>query len=69
MLTPTAPTPFDATESDPATTVSQLRGPRMRCSADPYDLTGSAHMWNEFGEDHRGTIYRCEICGVMDVGP
>ncbi|MEV0618597.1 hypothetical protein AB0I81_35085 [Nonomuraea sp. NPDC050404] len=67
MLMPTAPTPFESTKSDRPATVSRRRGPRVLCSGDPFDLTGSAHMWNEFGEDNQGTIYRCEICGVMDV--
>jgi hypothetical protein len=31
-------------------------------------LAGNAHLWSEFGEDDQGTLYRCDICGVTDVG-
>ena len=66
MLTPT---PFSPTASaDPIAEV-RVRVPRVLCSGDPYDLTGGAHLWSEFGEDDRGTIYRCDVCGVTDVGP
>ncbi|GAB2942069.1 hypothetical protein ACFMQL_35810 [Nonomuraea fastidiosa] len=57
MLTPIAPTP------------SGRKGARVLCSGDRYDLTGAAHAWNEFGEDDLGITYRCDVCGVTDVGP
>lgn len=41
---------------------------RMYCSGDPYDLAGDAHLWSEFGEDDLGILYRCDFCGVTDLG-
>ncbi|MCK2212283.1 hypothetical protein MF672_000495 [Actinomadura sp. ATCC 31491] len=60
MPTAAAPAPADH-PADPI-------GSRTYCSGDPSNLAGNAHWWSEFGEDHRGTLYRCEVCGVTDFG-
>ncbi|SDK64311.1 hypothetical protein SAMN05421874_109177 [Nonomuraea maritima] len=41
---------------------------RSYCSGDPDDLAGDAHLWSEFGEDDLGILYRCDFCGVTDLG-
>ncbi|MEV4570383.1 hypothetical protein AB0K18_04035 [Nonomuraea sp. NPDC049421] len=63
MLTPTAPVPAGPHDA------AAGGGARVLCSGDPYDLTGTAHSWSEFGEDDLGTLYRCDVCGVTDVAP
>lgn len=70
MLTPAAPVPAEPLPVPPAQVTPVGAGiGRLRklCSGDPYDLSGDAHLWSEFGEDERGTLYRCDICGVTDV--
>ncbi|SEG99220.1 hypothetical protein SAMN05444920_112295 [Nonomuraea solani] len=41
--------------------------PTPVCTGDPLNLAGNAHAWSEFGEDGRGTLYRCDVCGVTDL--
>lgn len=71
MLSPAIPGPAESHVTSAgrwAGEVSRAAGRRKFCSGDRYDLAGNAHWWSEFGEDDEGTLYRCDICGVTDVG-
>lgn len=71
MLSPVVPSPAEphVTSAGRRTgPVGRSAAPRTFCSGDRYDLAGNAHLWSEFGEDDQGTLYRCDICGVTDLG-
>ncbi len=71
MLSPAVPNPAKphvTSAGRRAGALSRGAGSRKFCSGDPYDLAGNAHLWSEFGEDDHGTLYRCDICGVTDIG-
>ncbi|WP_146615432.1 hypothetical protein [Nonomuraea aridisoli] len=69
MLSPAVPNPAEPHVTSAGRRAGTVRrGARRYCSGDPLDLAGDAHLWSEFGEDNQGTLYRCDICGVTDVG-
>lgn len=43
------------------------RARKAACCGDPKNLDGSAHPWQHVSEDGPGDVYRCPICGAVDV--
>jgi hypothetical protein len=40
---------------------------KIECCGDPKKLDGNAHPWVMVSEDGPGDVYRCPVCGAVDV--
>ncbi len=42
-------------------------GKPTECCGDPKNLDGGAHPWKLITVDGPGDVYRCPVCGAVDV--